>query len=64
MLYHYSVALKATVQPAILRNRVQKSLDTYPENTILLALFLESERARECGDAYDRYWMKIHEEWG
>lgn len=46
MLYHYSVILRATVQPAILRNRVQKCLETYPENTILLALFLESEKGQ------------------
>jgi hypothetical protein len=46
MLYHYSVNLKATMQPAILRNRVQKSLEWYPENTILLALFLESEKGQ------------------
>ena len=46
MLYHYSVTLKATVQPAILRNRVQKSLESYPENTMLLALFLESEKGQ------------------
>ena len=46
MLYHYSVTLKATVQPAILRDRVQKSLESYPENTILLALFLESEKGQ------------------
>ena len=46
MLYHYSVTLKATIKPAILRNRVQKSLELYPENTILLALFLESEKGQ------------------
>jgi hypothetical protein len=46
MLYHHSVTLKATMQPAILRNRVQKSLEVYPENTILLALFLESEKGQ------------------
>jgi hypothetical protein len=46
MLYHYSVTLKATMQPAILRDRVQKSLESYPENTILLALFLESEKGQ------------------
>jgi len=46
MLYHYSVTLKATMQPAILRDRVQKSLELYPENTVLLALFLESEKGQ------------------
>ena len=46
MLYHHSITLKATVQPAVLRNRVQKSLIWYPENTILLALFLESEKGQ------------------
>lgn len=46
MLFHHSVILKATMQPSILRNRVQKSLELYPENTILLALFLESEKGQ------------------
>jgi len=46
MLYHYSVTLKFTMQPAIIRNRVQKGLELYPENTILLALFLESEKGQ------------------
>lgn len=46
MLYHYSVTLKTTMQPAILRSRVQESLESYPENTILLALFLESEKGQ------------------
>ena len=34
------------MQPAILRNGVQKSVKVYPENTILLALFLESEKGQ------------------
>ena len=46
LLYHYSVTLKATMKPAILRSRVQTSLELYPENTILLALFLESEKGQ------------------
>jgi tetratricopeptide (TPR) repeat protein len=46
MLYHHSVTLQTTTQPAILRNRVQKSLELYPENTILLALFLEGEKGQ------------------
>ena len=46
MLYNYSVVLKATMQPSILRNRVKKCLEWYPENTILLALFLETEKGQ------------------
>lgn len=45
-LFHYTVTLKATMLPAMLRNRVQKGLESYPENTILLALFLESEKGQ------------------
>ena len=46
MLYHYTVTLKATMQPAILRNRVQKVSRCTPENTVLLVLFLESEKGQ------------------
>ena len=58
MLYHYSVTLKATMQPAILRNRVQKSVEVYPENTILL----RRARRTESGVGYDHCWMKRRRE--
>ncbi|KAG5647613.1 hypothetical protein DXG03_008966 [Asterophora parasitica] len=46
MLYHYGVVLKNPMPPAVLRQRVEKALDEYPSNSIVLGLFLEGERGQ------------------
>ncbi|PPQ62959.1 hypothetical protein CVT24_006065 [Panaeolus cyanescens] len=46
MLYHYSVTLKNPMPPSILRERARTSLERYPDNTIILAVFLEGEKGQ------------------
>ncbi len=44
MFYHHSVTLRNPCPPALLRERVHTALNLYPDNTILLGLFLECEK--------------------
>jgi hypothetical protein len=46
LLYHYSHTLSQPSRPAILRTRAAHALSLHPNNTILLALVLESERGQ------------------
>lgn len=46
MLYVYGSVLRNPLPPALLRDRVEKALEIYPSNTILLALFLEAEKGQ------------------
>ncbi|TFK36838.1 NRDE-2, necessary for RNA interference-domain-containing protein [Crucibulum laeve] len=46
MVYHYGVTLKRPIPPAILRDRVERALEEYPSNSILLGLFLEGEKGQ------------------
>ena len=57
MLYHYSVTLKATMQPAILRNRVQKVSRCTPRIQFFSHCFWRVRKAKESGVVYDRCWM-------
>ncbi|KAK7059081.1 hypothetical protein VNI00_001705 [Paramarasmius palmivorus] len=45
-LYTHTVVLKNPVPPAILREAVEKALDSYPSNSIILSLFLECEKGQ------------------
>ncbi|KAG6841933.1 hypothetical protein C0991_005113 [Blastosporella zonata] len=45
-VYQYRVLLKNPMPPAILRDRVEKAMEEYPSNSIILGLFLEGERGR------------------
>ncbi|KAF9244578.1 NRDE-2, necessary for RNA interference-domain-containing protein [Melanogaster broomeanus] len=44
MLYNHSIALRRPTPPAILRDRLQFAMETYPSNTIILGMFLEAEK--------------------
>ncbi|KAF8078751.1 NRDE-2, necessary for RNA interference-domain-containing protein [Lyophyllum atratum] len=44
MLYGHGVILKNPMPPSVLRQRVEKALDEYPSNSVILGLFLEGER--------------------
>ncbi|KAG5636350.1 hypothetical protein H0H81_008346 [Sphagnurus paluster] len=46
MVYQYGVVLKNAMPPAVLRQRVEKALDEYPSNSVLLGLFLEGEKGQ------------------
>ncbi|RDB29182.1 Protein NRDE2 [Hypsizygus marmoreus] len=46
MLYHYGVTLKNPMPPSMLRQRVEKALEEYPSNSVILGLFLEGERGQ------------------
>lgn len=58
MLYHHISTLKSPTRPAVLRERLEKAVELFPNNTILLGMFLEMQRGqglwgrvRELGDA-------------
>lgn len=44
MLYNHSSTLRNSTPPAFLRDRLQTALETYPNNTIILGMFLEAEK--------------------
>jgi len=46
MLYTYAVTLRNVVPPALLRERAEQALDEYPNNTIILAVFLEAQKGQ------------------
>ena len=46
MLYHHSVTLRNPTPPALLRDRLEKSIEVYPSNTIILGMFLEAEKGQ------------------
>ena len=57
MLYHHISTLKSSTRPAVLRERLEKAVEVFPNNTILLGMFLEMQRGqglwgrvRELGD--------------
>jgi hypothetical protein len=57
MLYHHNHTLKSPTRPVVLRERLEKAVDLFPNNTILLGMFLEMQkgqgvwgRVRELGD--------------
>jgi hypothetical protein len=46
MLFRHAHTLRAPTPQAILRERVQRALEKYPDNTAVLGLFLEAERGQ------------------
>ena len=57
MFYHHISTLKSPTRPAVLRERLEKAVELFPNNTILLGMFLDMQkgqglwgRVRELGD--------------
>jgi hypothetical protein len=57
MLYHHISTLRRPTRPAVLRERLEKAVELFPDNTILLGMFLEMQkgqglwgRVRKLGD--------------
>ena len=46
MLYVHGSILKNPLPPALLRERVEKAIEVYPSNTIILGLFLDAEKGQ------------------
>jgi len=46
MLYHHGVTLRNPTPPSLLRDRLEKSVEVYPSNTIILGMFLEAEKGQ------------------
>jgi hypothetical protein len=46
MLYHYISTLKSPARPIILRERLEYAVQLFPDNTILLGMFLEMQRGQ------------------
>lgn len=44
LLYNYAVILRGPTAPAVLRDRLQVAIDTYPSNSLVLSMFLEAEK--------------------
>ncbi|OJA16132.1 hypothetical protein AZE42_00089 [Rhizopogon vesiculosus] len=44
LLYNHSVILRSPTPPTVLRDRLQVAIDTYPSNSLVLAMFLEAEK--------------------
>lgn len=43
-IFRHTVVLRNPSPPALLRDRAQKAVETYPSNSVLVGLFLESEK--------------------
>jgi hypothetical protein len=57
MLYHHISTLRSPTRPLVLRERLEKAVELFPDNTILLGMFLEMQkgqglwgRVRKLGD--------------
>jgi hypothetical protein len=46
MIYHHGVTLRNPTPPSLLRDRLEKSIDVYPSNTVILGMFLEAEKGQ------------------
>nr|GAT44082.1 predicted protein [Mycena chlorophos] len=46
MLYRHAVVLRNPMQPGLLRERAEAALDLYPDNSVCVGLFLESQRGQ------------------
>lgn len=57
MLYNYGVILKNPMPPSVLRQRVEKALEDYPSNSVILGIFLEGERGQGI-------WGRVREKLG
>ncbi|KAG2350232.1 hypothetical protein BDR05DRAFT_1007388 [Suillus weaverae] len=44
LLYNHSVMLRSPTPPVVLRDRLQIAVDTYPDNSLVLGMFLEAEK--------------------
>jgi len=49
MLYHHIHTLRNPTRPAILRERLEQAVELFPENTIILGMFLEMQQGQ-------RFW--------
>jgi hypothetical protein len=46
MLYRHSSVLRNPTPPALLRNRLERALEIYPSNSIILGMFLQGEKGQ------------------
>jgi len=46
MLYHHISTLKSPTRPVVLRERLETAVELFPDNTILLGMFLEMQRGQ------------------
>lgn len=46
LLYRHATVLKNPTPPGLLRGRVEKGIELYPSNSVLLGLFLEGEKGQ------------------
>ena len=44
LLYNHSVILRSPTPPSVLRERLQAAIDAYPNNSLVLGMFLEAEK--------------------
>ncbi|KAH7912572.1 NRDE-2, necessary for RNA interference-domain-containing protein [Hygrophoropsis aurantiaca] len=44
LLYHHSITLRSPTPPSLLRDRLQVAIETFPNNTVILGMFLEGEK--------------------
>lgn len=46
LLYNHTTVLKNPTPPALLRERVERAIEVYPNNTAILGMFLEAEKGQ------------------
>ncbi|KAF7320303.1 hypothetical protein MKEN_00815100 [Mycena kentingensis (nom. inval.)] len=71
MLYRHSVALRNPMAPALLRDRVETAIVKYPDNSVLLGLFLETQRGQgmwgrvrsRLGEESKSIWQRFQDIW-
>ena len=46
VLYNYAIVLRNPTPPALLRERAERAIEEYPNNTAILGIFLEAEKGQ------------------
>jgi len=46
MLFHHVVTLRSATRPQVLRERLERAVEVYPDNTVIIGMFLEMQKGR------------------
>ena len=59
MLYHHGTTLRNPTPPSLLRERVEKAIEVYPSNSVVLGIFLEAEKGQGVWGRVRGCWERL-----